>query len=329
MHIAPGGADYGEAMVRVQALDLRGLVVGGVIGLVFVVFVEWLVGWARLLQPWRELPPAWIGAAALLVVLTHAARAMRVHDYFGAPVHGRRRACMRLVLRHNLFNNLLPMRSGELAFPVLMARQFGVGAGVSVPGLLWFRVLDLHSVLLFALPALLAHVPATAVAAAAIWLAVPWLLRRYARRALPYAARAGRVGRLLARGLDGVPATARVFWRTYAWTLANWGLKLAVFAWVITLFVPLGFAPAVLGAIGGELTSVLPIHGMAGMGTYEAGVVAALAPSGIAVAALVAAAVNLHLFLLGVTLVAGALAFLPGRGDDPTPIAVDDSGGRR
>lgn len=283
------------------------------IALAFIAFVEWYAGWVALLRPWREVSlPALIAAAALLV-LTHAMRALRVHDYFGAPVRDRRGACLRLVLQHNLFNNLLPMRSGELAFPVLMSRRFGIRPAVSVPGLLWFRLLDLHTLLLIAAPVLLARLPATAMAAAMLaWLALPWLgwrcLQHFAVAARSFS---GRFGRLLARLLDGLPAGHAVFWRTQAWTLANWVLKLAVFAWVLQQFAPLATAVALLGAIGGEVTSVLPIHGAGGFGTYEAGIVALTVPSGLEPAVLLRAAVNLHLFLLGVTLVAGGLAFLP------------------
>ena len=65
-------------------------------------------------------------------------------------------------------------------------------------------------------------------------------------------------------------------------------------AWILRLFAPMPGAAAVMGAIGGDLTSVLPVHGVAGAGTYEAGVVAALTPFDIPTAAALAAAVNLH-----------------------------------
>ncbi|MGB4948458.1 MAG: UPF0104 family protein, partial [Candidatus Competibacter denitrificans] len=88
----------------------------------------------------------------------------------------------------------------------------------------------------------------------------------------------------------------------------NWLVKLAVFAWILRLFAAMPGTAAVMGAIGGDLTSVLPVHGIAGAGTYEAGVVAALAPFGVAPTAALTAAVNLHLFMLGLSLVGGALA---------------------
>ena len=106
--------------------------------------------------------------------------------------------------------------------------------------------------------------------------------------------------------------------RAWFWTLFNWVVKLAVFAWILILFAPL-LSPAValLGAIGGDLTSVLPVHGVAGAGTYEAGVMAALLPFGVPAAQALMAAVNLHLFMLGLSLAGGALA-LALRHDVPT-----------
>lgn len=281
----------------------------------FIAFVEWYVGWLDLLAPWRALSPAALLAATALMLLTHGARAMRVHDYFGTPVAGQRLDCLRLVLQHNLFNNLLPMRSGELAFPVLMARRFGIRAGESVPGLLWFRLLDLHTLVLLAAPVLAPVLPPTLLLPAmAAWLLLPWLAWRGSHRLLGAAeARGGRAGALAARVRAALPRSDRVFWKSQAWTLATWTLKLAVFVWLLLQFAPLSLLHALLGAIGGELTSVLPIHGAGGFGTYEAGIVAGSLASGLDAATLLRAAVNLHLFVLGVTLLAGALAFLPGR----------------
>ncbi len=307
------------------------LALGTAIAVAFAAAVEWYLGWGRLLQPWRELPVVVVAVPAALFLASHGLRALRVHDFFGDAVRERRLACLQLVLRHNLANNLLPMRAGELAFPVLMARRFGVAAGESIPGLAWFRVLDLHAIGVLALAALAPYAPATAVAGIALaWLALPWLLFRRGR---PLAAAVverapRRLRRLLERLLAGVPAEASRFWRSWAWTLGTWTLKLASFAWVLLLFAPLTPSAAVFGAVAGELTSVLPVHGIAGVGTYEAGVVAGLAPGGGEPAALVRAAVNLHLFMLGVSVVAGAVAALPWGRARPERPPPHDSGER-
>ena len=97
----------------------------------------------------------------------------------------------------------------------------------------------------------------------------------------------------------------------WMWTLINWAVKLGVFAWVLLLFIDIPLAAAWIGAIMGDVTTVLPIHGLAGAGTYEAGVVAGLMPFNVAAADALQAAVNLHVFVLASTLVGGALSLLP------------------
>ena len=280
----------------------------------FIGFVEWYIGWAALLRPWHEIPSGALVIAVGLLVVTHGFRALRVHDYFGSAVRSRRLTCLRLVLQHNLFNTVLPMRSGELAFPVLMKRRFGIGPFASLPGLLLFRLLDLHTLGLIVIPVLLlSHLPAALLMTLMVaWLLLPWLLWRMgARGVASVEPDSSRAGRLLHRILQGLPQDFRVFLRTQAWTLINWTVKLAVFAWVLLMFAPLPPGLAVLGAIGGEITSVLPIHGVGGFGTYEAGIVAPTLPSGLEPEVLLRAAINMHLFVLGVTLTAGGLAFSP------------------
>lgn len=286
------------------------------IAVIFIAFVEWYLGWAVLLRPWSTVEWHWLALGVILYLLTHFFRALRLHDYFRESVRGHLLACLGLVLRHNLFNNLLPMRSGEAAFPVLMSRTFGIPLGRSLPGLLWFRLLDLHSLILLAAPLLLTQMHwGGVVILTALWLMLPPMASRLATRFGPQERSGGAlVRRIIIAALGSVPRDRSIFWRTQLWTLANWSLKLAVLGWILVLFVPLPPQMAVLGAIGGELSSVLPLHGIAGLGTYEAGVTAMLAVSDLTPKQLVNGAVNLHLFILGVTLLGGGIALmLPSR----------------
>ena len=281
--------------------------------LALVAGVQFYVGWGRLLQPWRAVPLPMLGAAALLVIATYGLRAVRLYDFFSAEVNGRFPLAFKLMLQHNFFNNLLPMRSGEVAFPLLMNRYFGVPAKRSVPALIWFRLLDLHTIGLVGLWALgaLRLQPAVILGLSLVWLSLPWWgykLNAWLLRRIP-PTRSGVVG-LLRSGLEGSPHSLGLMLRVWSWTLVNWVVKLGVFAWVLALFAELTLPGAVLGVFGGELTSVLPIHGVAGAGTYEAGIVAALLPQGVSGETALAAAVNLHLFLLGVTLIGGAFSLV-------------------
>ena len=286
--------------------------------LIYAAVLEWLWGWRTLLEPWRSFSLVTGLAAIILLFASYALRAVRLYDYFRDEVRGRFVDCLKLMLYHNLFNNLLPMRSGEISFPVLMKRYFEVPVIRSVPALLWFRVLDLHTILAIGgLAALLYHFgPGQAAWLLPLWLPLPWVAHALKDRVGARLARAprGRIGTLLTQALQGLPSSDGEFWRSWLWTWINWVVKLAVLAWLLLQFIDVSYAAAWLGAIAGDLTSVLPIHAPGGFGTYEAGVLAGLMPFGVTLEPAMSAAVNLHLFILFSSLASGLLAWgLPGK----------------
>ncbi len=280
----------------------------------YVGLVEYWLGWTQLLAPWTTLDPAGVLSAVALFLLTYAVRAHRLYDYFREDMSGNWLSGLRLMIYHNALNNLLPMRTGELSFPLMMKRYFGIAYARSVPGLVWFRILDLHTIALIGGLALMAgNLPwlATAVVTA-IWLAIPYLLFR-ASDGLRWRLRSrsgGRWASVLRSILDGLPASASLLGRSWVLSWVNWFVKLLVLAWVLGQFGGFELLPALIGAIGGELTSVLPFHAPGGVGTYEAGIVAGLAPFGVAPRLGLEAAVNAHLFVLGSALASAGLALL-------------------
>jgi uncharacterized membrane protein YbhN (UPF0104 family) len=296
-----------------------GYLVGVAIFVVFVVLVEVYFGWAKLLAPWAHLAPLAVAAAVLVVFLSYGLRALRIYYYFREEMRGAYLGCLKLFLQHNVLNNLLPMRSGELSFPVLMSRYFSIAPVRSVPTLFWFRLLDLHTLLGVGLVLSLssANTPLLAIAAVVCWLPAPWVAYLVNNQLLRYLRRrdgGGKLHALLIKALDSLPQSPRAFWVAWGWTLLNWIVKLAAFAWVLSSFVDVSLLGAWIGVIGGDLTSVLPVHGVAGVATYEAGVVAALLPFDVAADRALQAAINLHLFLLGTAVIAGAASlFFPLR----------------
>lgn len=300
-----------------------GTAVRWVVGLALLGGLVWWVhariGWRELVQPWRELGVGAVGWAFLAVFASHVLRAVRIRDYFGTALRGRPGAVLSVSLVHNLLNTLLPMRTGEAAFPLLLRSRFGVETARSVPGLLLFRLLDLQVVLLLGLGVLTlgGEVGPIIGAAAMILLAVAPAILGPARSALlgrlpAEGDRLGRVGGWLRRGLDSLPARGHLF-RTWVLTLLTWTVKLAAYGFILSTLGGFSAGAGMLGSITGELSSVLPVHGVAGAGTYEAGVVLGLAPLGIPLEAAVRGAVNLHLFVLGTALLLGVTAALAGQ----------------
>ena len=276
--------------------------------------VEWLFGWGKLLAPWASISHGGLLFALGLMLTSYMLRAWRVADHFA--IRGRFGAVLALNLQHNLWNNLLPMRAGELSFPLLMRQQFGVDAGDALAGLFWIRLIDAQVLASLALLSLLwlVHIEAAALLLLAFALLAPfvfWALRGHLH-ALANAMREGFPRRVLEKMLRGLPRHATHFAVGVALTWANWLVKLAALAWVLRQFLSIDWAGASLGVLGGEITSVLPIHAPGGFGTYEAGMLAALLPQGLNAAQATTAAINTHLFLLGTSLLFGLLAMLAG-----------------
>jgi uncharacterized membrane protein YbhN (UPF0104 family) len=294
----------------------RDWAIGAALLVAVIVAVEWTVGWGPLLSPWRTLSPLLLVALFGLTALSYVLRAVRVYDYFGPRFRGCFPTVLRLSMLHNTANNLLPMRAGEMVFPWLMRRYFGHGFLDAAAALLWIRILDLHFLVLLGILILYLRDPLPVWWFAALaWLA--WLLLFVPLRGVLKDA-SGQSGRgpaaraigLARRVLGAAPGQPGIIFRVYLWTALTWTLKFTAFAVLLEHFLPVEFWRLLTGVMGAELSSVLPFHGIAGSGSYELAVVAALAPLGVDPRLALAGAVNLHLFLLGSTLVLGALALL-------------------
>ena len=290
------------------------LVLSLVLLIAYIIAVEWLWGWSVLLAAWRSIPLL-SGLIALAIVLfSYVVRAWRVYDYFKQEMAGRFALCMKLSFYHNLINNLMPMRSGELAFPILMSRYFKIEVLRSGSVLFWFRLIDLHTILLLGLLAYHFHgdfLGDWMFPALALWLTVPFILYLAHTRLARWLGRfhEHRWRGLLFRILNALPQNPTMFWRSWLWTVINWVVKLLAMAWVLQQFADMPFGAASVGVIAGDLTSVLPVNAPAGLGTYETGVATALLTWSVNFDVALAAAVNLHLFLLTSSLLSGVIAW--------------------
>lgn len=286
------------------------LLIGAGLALGLLVLAEVTVGWTRVLAPWSEIQPRRLLVPVGLLALSHLARCVRAMNWFPdlAPT-----PAVKTVLLHNLWNNLLPMRTGEASFPLLLRRYGGVGFDRSIPALFLFRWFDLLCVL--GLTAL-----TLAFGVGRYWLVSLVLVGLIAT--VPFLAFAGarlRLGGRLATLSTVLRSPAAKLWRCLGWTLTNWSSKLTAFALMLAAFGDLDFSLGMLGAAFGELTSVLPVHGLAGAGSYEAGVLAGLYGFGVTYERALAAGINLHLFLLSVTLGLGVLGTLVPAPAPPDP----------
>ena len=286
----------------------------------YAAFVQWAWGWPSILAGWRDVGVWTVVAALALLVGTYVIRTHRMQDYFPRETRGRFFWLFRVTQIHNLLNIMLPFRAGETSFPLLMRSEFDVPLAHGAAALVVLRLLDLH--------ALLAAAGAGLVAGSGfrLWAFALWLLFLilplvlfplknpvigFTRKRLPE-----RFGRLADQVADGIPQNAAAFIRAWLLTVLNWGVKVLVLAWVLRL---MGVDPLTAcfgGALGGELSSVLPVHAPGGVGTYPAGIVAGAAAFGAdkqaeAMALLAKASINAHLLMIVSAVVGAGVSLLP------------------
>ena len=294
----------------------------------YAAFIEWVWGWGSILAGWQAVGLPTILAALVLLVGTYVIRTHRMHDYFPRETSGRFLRLFRVTQVHNLLNVMLPFRAGETSFPLLMRSEFGVPLAQGTAALLVLRLLDLHALLAAAGLGLVAGSsrPYLAGVLWALFLLLPLLLFPF-KRPLMVAIRkrvSGKLARIAEEIDDGLPADIAAFIRAWLLTVLNWGVKVLVLAWVLGLMGVLPVAAMFGGALGGELSSVLPVHAPAGVGTYPAGITAGAAAfgSGRDVATLdilAKASINAHLLIVVSALVGTGLSLiLPSRGG-PSP----------
>jgi hypothetical protein len=290
----------------------------------YAAFIQWVWGWASVLALWEAagLGSALVALAALLA--TYVLRTWRIYDYFPKETGGRFGTLLRLTQVHNLLNIMLPFRSGEASFPLLMKREFDLPLARGTAALFVMRLFDLHALLAAAGIGLVLQAEGqTVLWAWGLWLvflilpAVGFALRGWA---LQLAAKIlpAKADKLLVEVEAGLPVDARAFARAWGATLINWFTKIAVLAWVLSLLGGLSIAPGFGGALGGELSSVLPVHAPAGVGTYPAGISAgAIAfgatATGLPLEELGQAAVNTHLLVIVSSLLGTALSLFAAR----------------
>jgi uncharacterized membrane protein YbhN (UPF0104 family) len=285
----------------------------------YAVFIEWFWGWSTILSQWADVGVVPIVIALLLLTSTYFLRTWRIYDYFPRETQGRFPTLFRVTQIHNLLNIMMPFRTGETSFPLLMRAEFAIPVARSTAALFVMRLLDLHALLAAAgvgLAISSSHKPLAWI----VWLcflllpvaafAVRRLLIKFAGRMLPKKAQS-----IVLEIERGLPADARAFARAWLTTVVNWLVKVLVLAWALGLMKVAPLAASFGGALGGELSSVLPVHAPGGVGTYPAGITAGAlafgAPSDIgALKTLAAASINGHLLVVVSSLIGTTLGLL-------------------
>jgi uncharacterized membrane protein YbhN (UPF0104 family) len=259
----------------------------------------------RLAQMVRRLHPVYLFLSLLVYCSVYFFRAKRFALLFPQI---KTLDLSAVIAVHTFFNNVMPFRSGEASFPIILKKLFGVDASVSSTALTVARLLDLFSLaLLFLVSALfvaagrweLMVIPAVALVAILLFAFLAFKLVK------------------LLKGRFAVFATVFAFLTEFVslrkvfymlgLSVAIWVFKFLSFYFILRAAgVNLNYFQTVFASTFAELTTVLPVHSVGGFGTFEAGLVGGFALLGFKGSYALTVAFYFHLLLL---LMSGLLAF--------------------
>jgi len=283
--------------------------------------IEHFYGWQQMLAAWRDIALWKIGAALVLIFFTYLVRGLRIHYYLLPLTKNRLGDCLKIMLLHNLLNNLLPMRTGEASFPLMMRSYFGLPLAGATAGLVFLRLLDLQVLLCIGGFAVITYVGASSwlwwclpplILSPLIVLPCAPLLSRWQEK-LAAGNHQGKLQKVLNQLLVALPSNFVQLLFLWGYTWLCWATKIGVFTLVLLWFADTTWQNALGAAFGGELSSVIPIHTPGGLGTYEASMLGTARLFGIEGDWVLFAAVQLHLMILLSTLLGGLVAQVFGR----------------
>lgn len=261
----------------------------------------------------QTLPGSLLLTLLVTQSLSYLCRAGRLFSQLQPRVPLGMSGYLRLVLLHNLSINVIPFRAGELFLPAALKR-YGLSIQAAMATLFWLRIQDVLVLAALAI-ALWPGIPAILRIAAGIGLLLALYIAH--SRLRDWRPRNLRLARLVDTARPVVDASLT----SWSWCVANWCSKLLGLSIVLAALASLPLASGAAGALGGELSALLPIQGVAGFGTYEAGTAFLINLANGHGQGALASAFALHCLTLTLAILAGAFAwfFLPGYKQPSSP----------
>ena len=279
-----------------------------VILIAVIVWIEKDIGWMSVFNAWKNVSPTLLIGLTLLTFISYLLRSYRVYYYFGREHNHPFLSYVRINFLHNALNNFLPMRLGEASFPLFMKQTFNYPIFKSSTGLFLIRLMDLHwLLLLLSVMASFEFGQLYLLISGAILISpfvLLWLSNHFAK-IIPQ-----KIKNKLEPLKQYTPNSLRFCLSVYAMTALIWSIKLIALTLIMLAFIDIPGMQGLFAVISADLSSVLPIHGLAGSGTFEAAIMAALIPLGVEKDSILLAAVNLHIYVLVVTLLSVPIALI-------------------
>ncbi|WP_456396205.1 lysylphosphatidylglycerol synthase transmembrane domain-containing protein [Desulfurobacterium sp.] len=176
---------------------------------------------------------------------------------------------------HTFFNNVMPFRSGETSFPLILKRLYGIEMTRSSVILFGARIFDLVSLSILFLLSLfsvsfsdkrLIFFPILAVLLIVVLLFAIYKFLHFFKERIPFFEKLIIASAVLFR--------ADKLLLMFLFSICIWVLKFTAFMFILNAaHLGLGFFRTIFVSTFAEFTTILPIHSIGGFGTFEAGMV--------------------------------------------------------
>lgn len=281
--------------------------------------VDLFVGWRAICESLGSAPLSVVLQCGVLFSLSHLLRAWRIHFFKAASLGLGVGLTLKLSLLHQSFNNLLPMRLGEASYPLLMRRYADISLVDATMDLIWLRLLDFLVMAAITVLFLLGYVNVSlAILLTALLMITGCSLLAMVASKNSHGTESGQSLGFIRSGLRTFsqrgPSSGGSVWLLFAATVMAWSLKILALLLFAEVTSDLHWLTVWGGIIAGEASSLLPVHGIAGAGTYEAAFVAGAYVGGESLEQMLLTSVNLHIFIVSSTCLLTVLV-LPLGGD--------------
>jgi uncharacterized membrane protein YbhN (UPF0104 family) len=211
---------------------------------------------------------------------------------------------------HNTANNVAPMRLGELALPMLARWLGNVEFSVGLTSLLWIRLLDLIS--LIGISVCIVFLPTVGTIMLALLAALVFLTPLLIAIIIPKTQHI-RLPQILEQAraqLIYEAQNGKRLHRMWRLTILAWLSKIMGMGVLLATLSGIPMTDVITTILGAELSSILPIHGLAGAGSYEAGGIIGSTLMGLSPVLALEMTIQLHIYVLSLTAVFGILGVL-------------------
>ncbi len=273
--------------MKKKAIKIFELLVSLTVTLGFIYLFYRVIGFEKFLRFFSEINPFSILTAFILYTGSYITRAFRWKIVLSLKEF---KKLFKITAFNTVFNIFLPFRTGELSFFYMLKKE---NIPLSETAVSFFSVRIFDAIALFSVfgISLFLFLDKPILSILVLILApFSFFIFQFILRYIKHEK---------IQDFEKTTLNIRNISVLYLLSILTFGLKFTAFYLVLPEGIELSFVDAFLASSAGDITTILPIHGIAGIGTYEGGYAGILVLFGTDKQTALLGSVFVHIFMLG------------------------------